>query len=274
MKNAAPLYPVFGKDYSDYYDLFYQEKDYEAECDMIEGIFRRHGNGSIITILDLGCGTGNHALPLSLRNYNMTGVDCSEEMLRQARKKMPSASNPIFLKGDIRTLDLERGFDAVLMMFAVLGYQLTNEDVLAALRSVRRHLVPGGLFICDVWYGPAVLAERPVDRIKVIPTADGKILRTASGRLDIMQHLVNVDYQIWHIRGNEVINESNETHRMRYFFPQELSFFFSLADLELLSLRAFGEQDKALSEATWNAIAVARVINGPQNAKTYSGKNT
>ena len=52
-------------------------------------------------------------------------------------------------------------FDAAVMMFAVLSYQLSNQDVLSTLATVRRHLQVGGLFIADLWYGPAVLNERP-----------------------------------------------------------------------------------------------------------------
>jgi hypothetical protein len=51
------------------------------------------------------------------------------------------------------------------MMFAVLGYQGENDDVLAALKTAHRHARPGGLFLFDVWYGPAVLHERPSQRV-------------------------------------------------------------------------------------------------------------
>src|SRR5206468_3380563 len=114
------------------------------------------------TVLDLGCGTGNHALPLARRGFSVTGVDRSPGMLEQAAQKS-SASGlgdkaPDFKQGDLRELDLHQQFDAALMMFAVLGYQLTNENVASALATVRRHLKPGGLFVFDIWYGPAVLA--------------------------------------------------------------------------------------------------------------------
>ena len=46
-------------------------------------------------------------------------------------------------------------------MFAVIGYQTSNDELFAALQTVRRHLKPKGLFICDFWYGPAVLKQRP-----------------------------------------------------------------------------------------------------------------
>src|SRR5207253_8134038 len=125
----------------------------------------------------IGCGTGNHSWPLARRGYRMTGADRSTAMLDRAKEKASTENlgdlTPAFEHGDIRELDLHRTFDAVLMMFAVLGYQLTNDDVSAALGTVRRHLEPGGLFVCDVWYGPAVLSIRPGERVKSTSTADG-----------------------------------------------------------------------------------------------------
>ncbi|MCX6068474.1 MAG: class I SAM-dependent methyltransferase, partial [Chloroflexi bacterium] len=176
---------VFNRQYADQYDLLYGDKDYEAECDLLEQVFNK-GNG-VKSILDIGCGTGNHAIPLAQRGYQVTGVDLSENMLSHAREKAKAANAPsslTFQQGDARTVDVRQKFDAVLMMFAVLGYQLTNEDVFSALNTVRKHLNPSGLFIFDVWYGPAVLAVRPAERIKIIPTHDGKVLRAASGSLD------------------------------------------------------------------------------------------
>lgn len=49
--------PDVFKDYATSYDSLYQDKDYEAECDFLEGIFREF-NVPVKTILDLGCGTG------------------------------------------------------------------------------------------------------------------------------------------------------------------------------------------------------------------------
>jgi len=253
---------VFRQDYADHYDLFYASKDYESECDILEQVFRRYGKDKIRTILDLGCGTGNHAFPLAKRGYEVTGVDRSGDMLVNARSKLDNFKShsqplPMFLQGDLRSLDLDRNFDAVLMMFAVLGYQLTNEDILAALKTVRRHLKPGGLFIGDVWYGPAVLAIRPGDRIKTIPTEDGKVIRLASGKLDIYHQLATVHYHVLHLRGQTLLTESEEAHQMRYFFPQELHLFTAICGLRLLGLRAFSSLERPPSEDTWNTLVFA-----------------
>ncbi len=55
---------VFNKQYANAYDSLYQDKDYEKECDFIEAIFEKNKRNPR-TILDLGCGTGGHAIVLA-----------------------------------------------------------------------------------------------------------------------------------------------------------------------------------------------------------------
>ena len=252
---------VFGPIYADAYDLFYHDKDYVAECDLIECIFQIYGDGPIRSVLDLGCGTGNHAIPLAQRGYEVVGVDRSESMLAHAQSKaasFSSGSSVAFHQGDIRSVDLQCRFDAALMMFAVLGYQLENTDVLSALRTAHRHLHPGGLLIFDVWYGPAVLHQRPSQRIKVIPTPEGKILRVASGELDIRRHICTVHFHMWRLEGERLLAETEEGHSMRYFFPRELDLFLECSGFAPIRLGAFREFDQDPDETTWNVLSVAR----------------
>lgn len=255
---------VFGAIYADSYDLLYHDKDYAAECDLIERIFHAYGDDSIHSILDLGCGTGNHAIHLAQRSYEVVGVDRSESMLAQARKKAAdlgmNRNNIAFERGDILSIDLQRHADAALMMFAVLGYQLENANVLSALRTARRHLCPGGLLIFDVWYGPAVLHHRPCQRVKVIPTPGGQILRVASGKLDIRCHVCTVHFHVWQLEGERLVGETEESHSMRYFFPLELDLFSECSGFALIRLGAFPEFDQDPDEETWNVLGVARAV--------------
>jgi SAM-dependent methyltransferase len=258
--------PVFGLEYTDQYDLLYHDKDYEAECDLIEKVLQQYAQRPLETILDLGCGTGSHAIPLAKRGYKVMGVDRSAGMLSHAREKTKntfstqSPNTPTFIEGDVRNVDIGQRFDAVLMMFAVLGYQLTNEDVLAALRTVHQHLKPGGLFVCDVWYGPAVLAVRPSERVKVIPTKEGKLIRVASSTLDTYHHLCEVRYRLWRLSGSQVMSETEESHMMRYFFPQELAFFLSQTQFKMVDIRSFDDIKCPPSENTWNVLVIGKFL--------------
>jgi SAM-dependent methyltransferase len=252
---------VFGATYADCYDLFYRTKDYAAECDFLEMIFKRYVAASIHSIVDLGCGTGGHSLRLAERGYAVTGVDRSEEMLRQARSKVvPGSTSPVFYQGDIRTLALGRTFDAAIMLFAVMSYLTANADLAAALTAIRRHLTLGGLFVADFWYGPAVLAQRPTDRVGEWSQNGAQVLRMAHSRLDLDRQTVEVNYRLLRLRGAYVEAEAKETHVMRFLFPQELAYFASQAGFELVRLLPFAMLDGHPSEQTWDVGVILRAI--------------
>ena len=248
---------VFGADYAASYDELYRDKDYRRECDLIHRVFEDYASRPVRDVLDLGCGTGGHAVPLAQRGYKVLGVDRSPEMLRRAAARSSPAR---FAVGDLRHLDLNETFDAALMMFAVLGYQVSNNDVQAALAGARRHLRPDGLFFGDVWYGPAVLAQLPAERIKVIETEDGQVIRVANGALDTSLDVCTVEYRLWRIVDRQMDGEVQEKHVMRYFFAPELQLLLELGGFELLRLGGFPDFDAAPDESTWNVAFVARAV--------------
>jgi SAM-dependent methyltransferase len=245
----------FGSTYASAYDSMYAEKDYETECDLLEEAFRRAAaRGPVERVLDLGCGTGNHAIPLARRGYAVSGVDLSGEMLAIARRKAADAGVELDLhEGDVRTARVGTEFDAALLMFAVLGYQRTNDDVLAALRTARVHARAGGVLVLDLWYGPGVLNDPPGERTRAIDTPDGPLERKVRGSLDVRRQLCTVEYELEGGRG-----DAHETHVMRFFFPAEIELFLGLAGFELVSLSPFGTLDGDPGPDDWTATVVAR----------------
>ncbi len=140
----------------------YATKDYEQECNLVEQAFEHFAGGPVRSVLDVGCGTGGHAIPLAQRGYEVVAVDRSSDMVARARHKAEELGAELTLaEGDALTLDLGRRFDAAIVMFAVVGYQLTNAAVRALLATVRRHLRAGGVLVFDVWHGPGVIASPP-----------------------------------------------------------------------------------------------------------------
>ena len=249
---------VFGQVYAALYDMLYGEKDYDGETELLTRVFQRYARQSMKTVLDLGCGTGNHAVRLASRGYEVTGVDSSKEMLAVANRKTNAQSSTLrFLHGDIRNLDLRATVDAVLMMFAVLGYQSEDADILGTLRSARRHLRADGLLIFDVWYGPAVLAQGPEERSRTAKHGGTTWLRTSSGKLDIQRSLCHVTFHLQQMQSDVALAETTETHTVRYFFPEEITRFLHLTGFRLLRLGAFPAFDRLPHDGTWNVMAVA-----------------
>lgn len=246
---------VFGAEYAGAYDALYQDKDYAAECDLVERVFETYAEAPVRRVLDLGCGTGRHTAVLAARGYDVVGVDRSPEMLRLVE----SGARARFVQSDITTLQLDEKFDAVLIMFAVLGYLADTASLEAALHVSREHLRSGGLFFGDVWYGPAVLSERPSERVKVLDTPDGdRIIRVASSSLDVRRDLCTVDYQLWRLHADRVCAEVREQHVMRYFFEPELESLLARAGLEVQHFGAFPNFDDEPGEHSWNIAFVAR----------------
>lgn len=251
---------VFNASYAAQYDQFYEGKNYAGECDLVEAAFRKFG-AAPRTVLDVGCGTGRHALELARRGYGMSGVDLSDSMLDQARAAaaaLPEDARPDWLCGDARSFDYGRKFDAAIMMFAVIGYLASNDDVLAGLRNIRRHVDPGALFVCDFWYGPGVLSDPPTDRVRVLDRPDGQVIRATSTILDPVTHTADVSFRLWTVSGDRLVSETSELHRLRYFFPQEFALMLADAGFGLESLTAFPSLDERPGANTWNAFAVAR----------------
>ncbi|MBS0503453.1 MAG: methyltransferase domain-containing protein [Proteobacteria bacterium] len=251
---------VFASLYANQYDTLYSDKDYRSECDLIERAFGKFDTQPR-NILDVGCGTGNHTIELARRGYACTGIDLSHAMLEEAARKTATAAAehaPRWIQGDARTFDAGATFDAAVMMFAVVGYLTGNDDVHAGLHNVRRHLKPGGLFVCDFWYGPAVLSVRPSERVRVLRNGAEQTIRAASTAVDSFTHTADVSFRLWKLDGDRFLGETMETHRMRYFFPQEFKLLLEQAGFESLSLSAFPELDRPLSDESWNALSVAR----------------
>ena len=238
--------------YSKYYDLLYRDKDYPGEARYIHELVTKHRPGAR-TVLDLGCGTGRHAQLLAERDYQLTGVDLSEEMLKVARESGPQLS---FVQGDVRSVRLGKTFDVVLSLFHVMSYQTTNADLRAALSTVREHLAPGGLFVFDCWYGPAVLSSRPETRVKRLEDASIQVTRLAEPVLHPNDNLVDVNYHVL-IRDKQsgAVEELRETHKMRYLFAPEVLLLLDGAGLRLTQLSEF-MSDREPGFETWNAVFI------------------
>lgn len=252
---------VFGSLYADIYDSVYRDKNYDEECNIIRKLFNSYGDGNVSSVLDLGCGTGNHALRLAAQGYRVAGVDRSEKMLDIARTKAEERSVQVTLcHGDIKSVAINQTFDAAILMFAVLGYQVTNDDLIQTLRNIRRQIRLGGLLLFDVWYGPAVLSQKPGERISVVEKEDTTIIRLSSGVLDTPRHVCNVNFRVYKIERKRLVDETTEMHQMRFFFPQEIAFFLESAGFEVVHMGPFPDYERELNELTWNALIVARGV--------------
>jgi SAM-dependent methyltransferase len=116
--------------------------EYAHYCRHVTALIHQYAKRPITTLLDIGCGGGKNVLNLK-RQFDVTGVDLSADMLAQAKELNPECA---FVQGDMRTCRLGRTFDAVLMDDAI-SYMSCLTDFVAAIRTAHAHLNPGGVLV-------------------------------------------------------------------------------------------------------------------------------
>jgi SAM-dependent methyltransferase len=248
------------EDYASYYNLLYHDKDYAGEAKFIQKILLTYAPGAC-QIMELGCGTGKHAVLLAAQGYQMYGVDQSVEMIQQADANLVQFPSEIahklkFTRGDIRNFRTPQKFDAVLSLFHVVSYQVGNEDLLATFATVKEHLSPNGIFVFDVWYGPAVLNNQPAIRIKRAENEQIKIARIAEPTLYPNDNIVDVNYHFFvEDKRQNTFKQFQENHRMRYLFKSEISFLAQEFGLKVIACREW-MSDRDPGFDTWSVYFV------------------
>lgn len=246
------------KDYSRYYDLLYRDKDYAAEADYISKLLKSlNPNGR--TVLELGCGTGKHARLLLERGFQLHGIDRSPDMIEIAQRGDPGSRQYIsFQVGDIQTIRIERSFDFVISLFHVMSYQTSNDDFEAALATAYAHLLPAGYLVFDAWFGPGVLRDPPVVRVKRISEGQQYLLRIAEPTVFPNQNVVQVDYTIFMRDGHQdLFSTLQESHRMRYVFVPEIELMLSRVGFRLLRCATWMKECTP-DLSTWNVVFIAQ----------------
>lgn len=249
--------------YAACYDLLYRDKDYSAEADFVAALIGDVAPGAA-DLLELGCGTGGHAVALAARGWHVHGIDMSAEMVRRALDRRAAAGDAgrrlLFEQADLRNYRVGRSFDAVISLFHVMSYQTTNFDLLAAMTTARAHLRTGGPFVFDAWYGPAVLSDRPREAVKEASDEQVGVVRRTTPTVHVNANVVDVRFDIdIEDRTSGVRRHVTEDHRMRYLFLPEVEFLLQQSGFALAAAQRW-LSDGAPDDRSWYACFVARAV--------------
>lgn len=144
----------------DYFEIYRDVLSPERTASDVAGVVALLGLQPGARVLDLACGHGRHAIPLAQRGFSVTGYDLSEVFLKRAREDAAAQGvQARFMRGDMRELDLDREFDAVINLFTAFGYFDDPSDDLETLRRVRKALRPGGRFLLEILHRDALPAR-------------------------------------------------------------------------------------------------------------------
>lgn len=123
-------------------------------------------------ILDVGCGTGRHAISLAAHGYKVTGVDVSSGMLAEARKAARSSGIDVeWIEADATVWESDVLFDAAIclceggMGLSNLGEDPVGHD-LAILKRIYGALRPNGMFVMTCMNGYAIIRQMTDDHVQ------------------------------------------------------------------------------------------------------------
>jgi len=172
-------------------------------------------------ILDMGCGTGRHAVALAKRGYRVTGVDISAGMLAEGKKAAKEADVEVeWIHADATKFTSTKSFDAAICLcegaFGLLGIgDDPMEHDFAILRHIHAALKLGAKFILTATNGYALIRKFTLEDVK-------------NGRFDpvTMIETYTVEYDTPEGKKSVLVRE-------RGHMPPELAFLFRRAGFEV-----------------------------------------
>jgi 2-polyprenyl-3-methyl-5-hydroxy-6-metoxy-1,4-benzoquinol methylase len=244
--NKKQWYESLFENYGQKYDNENFTQGTVGECDFIE---KEINYDNSLKILDVGCGTGRHAIELSNRGYIVTGIDLSETQLTRARQKAESHNLKIdFQKQDARNLPFNNEF-GVAIMLCEGGFPLMETDEMnyEILNCVTKSLRDHGKFIFTTLNGLFPLYHSVEEFCASTTEEDNATYR--SNTFDLMTFR---DHNITEFEddfGNKKTLECNE----RYYVPSEITWLLKSLGYKTIhifgaKLGAFSRNDKLTTE--------------------------
>ncbi len=228
-------------------------KSYEAECYVqgtvgeVDFIEKELGFNKGGRILDIGCGTGRHAIELASRGYKVCGIDLSESQLQLAKEKAQAAKLDVeFIQKDARKLEFNKSFDMAIMLCEG-GFSLmeTDEMNFKILQNAAGALKENGKFIFTNLNAlfPLYNADKPLCQ---------------SGRFDLQTFRMNSELKVTDDLGKEKELSCNE----RFYCPSEITWYLKslgFRDIGIYGckLGAYSRDDK-LTKDDFEMLVVAQ----------------
>jgi SAM-dependent methyltransferase len=251
----------FGKKYAEWYDAMYQEKNYDEEVFCVESWLQEYGNGGN-KLACVGSGTLNHETQLAMAGYEIFGIDQSQSMVELAQVKIAKQGlkKVEVIVGDMRTFDFpQNNFDAVLIMFNVIGYCKDITELTQVFTKAFSALKPNGILIFDAWFADAVKKSPPFDRWRKVRYSGLDLYRMTHQEHLEKSKQVLLDIEVLALQGDTLVDRTREEHFVRYWDIEEIEMVAQKCGFNVVHTSTF-PGNKPLTEEDWIFGAVLKRI--------------
>lgn len=242
--------------FSDYADTYDRESFTQGTLKEVDFIEKEAGYDKKIRILDIGCGTGRHAIELAKRGYSVTGVDLSARQLRKAREKADKAGVSIrFVKADARKLQYKNEFNLVIMMCeGAFPLMETDEMNFSILKNAAKALKKGGKFIFTTLNALYPLYHSVKDFIN---DNSGGDLKSIKNTFDLMTFRDKSIASVTSDLGRNLKLKCDE----RYYAPSEINWLLSTLGFNKINIYGCGigsfKRGTALTTDSFEMLVIA-----------------
>ncbi len=238
---------MFEDELAEFYDLMRRYRNYDLECSFADEIIQsRCPNAK--NILDIFCGTGEHALRMAQRGYVVTGVDASQDMIAVAQGKNDTARVPVnYQCSDIAALEAAGQYDAAYCLGYTFLYMLSHTDVRNFFEMVHNALVPGGVFLVDFINGWSLMDGPGRDK-RFHQSEEVRILQLEEVEVRKQQRLLHVEYCYLIDRDDGRIKTVFSEEDLRIFFDDEVQSLMAACGFS--DVKSYGDYSAIDSEST------------------------
>lgn len=199
-----------------YYDLIFSRKDYPQEVEFIrETVKNKCPNAK--SILDVGCGTGEHLNLLKDEFETLWGVDLNQEIIDEAKKKSTKIN---YLVGGMKDFTIDTKFDVITCLYSVFNYNLTQEEATLALENFKKQLNPGGVLIF------ALYTPHNTDKVVSLHMGNNEEIEVAKINqyvFDPSTGLETTDFLVFTKTSSGVDFKVEKNHKYRIYSAEEFS---------------------------------------------------
>ena len=90
------------------------------------------------------------------------------------------------------------------------------------------------------------------------------MIRIAEPELDAFNHICKVNYRLIVVGNDTIVDEVEETHAVRFYFPQEITHYLEDEGFEVLKICPFLDLNGKVDENVWNIAVIARAVGGKE----------
>jgi SAM-dependent methyltransferase len=229
---------MFETELAKYYDMMRQYRDYDKECSFADKLIRKNAPKAKL-VLDLCCGTGEHAIRMARLGYKVIGVDQSQDMLDiAAAKAMASGFSIEFICKDIFKLDIKEQFDAAYCLGYTFLYMTTNSDVRGFFKVIRNALLPGGFFLVDFINGLSLIKDFDKDEF-IYQHKDATIKQHDRWYLDKRRRIRHLDFEYEITDNDGRVRKIFAEENLRIFYDDEVRSL--LSNCGFCNIESFGD---------------------------------